>query len=492
MLAKLKSFAGQSFIYTLGGVLTRSLSFVLLPLYTWFLTPDDYGILGTVAPVYSILNILLAMGLQSCILRFYYEYQNEPEKLRTFLGTVNLFILGGGLVVTLALTFTGPQLFGAIFSQTAFYPYIFLTVWNAYLSNAKIVPLALFRARRQAKWYSLFTVGDFLVRTFLIIYFVTLQGEGAVGSLKGQALASLLTGLPVVLFAVRQSNLHFSFQHLKTAFAFSLPLLPHLLGNWLLNISDRIVLENWVSKSDLGLYTLAYNIGSVMNLLSTSLNEAWVPIFYQELSNQEESGQEDDSPIRLFVTYQVLFITGIGLALMLLSREVIQIMTAPGYWTAYRLVPWIVMGYLMRFFYFFPVNGVFYAKKTRWIPVVTIFSGVTNVGLNMWLIPRYGVDAAALNTFLGFLVLFLLVYFLGQHIFPIQYEMGRLLQIVLLALALFVVGRWFAPELLWQRLLFKTLVILSYPLLLWVTGFFSRQEQTKILQLYRRIQGRAV
>ena len=185
--------------------------------------------------------------------------------------------------------------------------------------------------------------------------------------------------------------------------------MPHLLANWALNVSDRIILNGQVSNSQLGLYTLGYQFGILLNMVAVALNNAWVPFFYQ---NTEDLEHRDTIPP--FITYQVLLMALLSLAVALLSREVIQIMANRSFWNAYQVVPWIVLGYMARFLYFFPVNGLLYTKRTKWTMIATLIAAAVNISLNLWLVPQYGIMAAAVNTFIGFLVLLVIIFVVGR------------------------------------------------------------------------------
>jgi O-antigen/teichoic acid export membrane protein len=158
-------------------------------------------------------------------------------------------------------------------------------------------------------------------------------------------------------------------------------------------------------------------------------------------------------------------------------------MSNPAFWPAYRVIPWVVLGYFARFLYFFPVSGMLFTKRTAWTPVATLVAAAVNIGLNIWLTPIYGIMAAAVNTFIGFLVLLLIVFIVGQRIYPIRYEYRRLAQIMLFSLALFAAGWWLAPDVLWPSVALKSLLVAALPVLLWATGFFTTAERRRIRQV---------
>jgi O-antigen/teichoic acid export membrane protein len=486
MFAKGKQLAGQSSLYTIGEVLRSSLSFLLLPIYTRLLSPADYAILGVMSPVFSLLSITLALGMPAALLRFYFDYKGDEAMLRRYIGTVTIFGIGCGLLGSVILTLLGPAIFGWLLPNTPFNPYVMITVWNAGISVVSVLVLQLFRARQQAQYFVTFSLVDFGLTTALIILLVVGLRLGALGSLWGQLLAAVVMAVPALWVLARAGALGFSWRLLRPSLAFGLPLLPFLLGTWALNVSDRIVLDGLVSREALGLYTLGYQFGVLLNIIAMALNNAWQPFFYQSAS---EGG--NDAMIGTFITYQVALMTLLALAVALLAPEVIRIMAASAYWAAAAIVPWIAAGYVARYLYFFPVNSLLFKKRPGWIAAVTILAAALNIGLNLLTVPRFGIMAAAVNTLLAFVVLFGLVYVAGQRVFSVRYEWGRLLWLFALALALFVVGWWLVPSgNLLLSIVLKLILLAALPALLWLTGFLMPPEKARVRQVVGRMVGR--
>lgn len=482
MFAKFKQLAGQSSLYTAGEILRSSLSFLLLPIYVRRLSPADYGIIGVMSPVFSLLSILLAVGMPAALLRFYFDYREDEALLRRYLGTVTVFGIGMGLIGSILLTLLGPAFFGWLLPNTPFNPYVLITIWNAGISVVSVLALQLFRARQQAHYFITFNLVDFTLTTALIILFVVGWKQGALGSLWGQLLAAVVMAAPAIWILARAGSLGFSWQLLRPSLKLGLPLLPFLLGTWALNVSDRIVLDGLVSREALGVYTLGYQFGILLNMISTSLNSAWQPFFYQHAPDHKNAPM-----ISSFITYQVALMTWLALGLALLAPEVIRIMATPAYWGASAIVPWVAAGYVARYLYLFPVNSLLFRKRPGWIAALTILAAALNVALNFWLVPRYGVLAAAVNTLVAFAVLLGLVFVVGQRTFYVPYEWTRLLRILLLALALFALGWRFIPtQSLWLSLVLKSALLVIWPLALLLTGFLTRAERARAREVISR------
>lgn len=482
MFAKFKQLAGQSSLYTIGEVLRSSLSFLLLPIYTRLLSPADYAILGVMSPIFALLSALMALGLPAALVRFYFDYQDDPATLRRYIGTITIFGVSSGLLGSLLLTLLGPAIFGWLLPNTPFHPFVLITIWNAGITVVSVLALQLFRARQQAQYFISFSLVDFGLTTVLIIVFVVALGLGVLGSLWGQLLAAVVMAAPALWVLARASKLTSSWPLLRTSLRFSLPLLPFILGTWALNVSDRIVLDGLVSREALGLYTLGYQFGILLNLIAMALNNAWQPFFYQNAADRK-----NDAMIGSFITYQVALMVALALAVALLSPEVIRIIAAPAYWSAAAIVPWIAAGYVARYLYFFPVNSLLFRKRTGWVAALTILAAALNIGLNLWLAPRFGIMAAAVNTLIAFVVLFVMAYVVGQRVFPVQYQWRRLLLLFGLALALYALSLLIPTEPLLLSMALKLALLAALPASLWLTGFLTPAEKARTRQVVGRL-----
>lgn len=481
MFAQFKRLAGQSSLYTVGEVLRGSLAFLLLPVYTRLLSPADYGVLGVMSPVFSLLSILMALGIPAALLRFYFDYRDDSALLRRYIGTLTWFGVACGLVGSLALTLIGPWLFGRLLPNTPFNPYVLITVWNAGFSIVSVLALQLWRAREQAQRFIAFSLADFLLTTALIVLFVVVWRQGALGSLLGQWLAAVVMAVPALWVLWRAGAPTFSWRLLRPSLRFGLPALPFLLGTWALNVSDRIVLDALTPGAAVGLYTLGYQFGTLLNMIAMALNNAWAPFYYQR------AGQRQNDPmIGAFITYQVALMVLLALSVALLAPEAIQIIAAPAYRSASRVVPWIAAGYVARFLFFFPANALLFCKRPRWVAAATVGAAALNIGANWLLVPRFGIGAAALNTLVAFVVLFAVTQAAARRTQPVPFETRRLFILLLIALGLFALGWWFGPPALLPSMAYKLLLIAALPPLLWLSGFFTPSERTRMLQLARQ------
>jgi O-antigen/teichoic acid export membrane protein len=461
-------------------VLTRGLAFVLLPVYTRYLTPAEYGIVALTVTCTVVFGMLFPLGLRGAVSRTFYE-SGTVEERKDRVGTLWIAMLLFAAVSALVLDRLGPSLAAAALPEVPFRPYLRLAVWTAFLGVLGLTPLALLQARERAIPYVLLTLSTALATTAVTVWLVV-RGGGAQGYLYGALIGAAVAAIPYLALTIGQIRPVFRMSILTPALAFSLPLVPHALAGWALEMSDRAILTRFLPLHDVGVYSLGYQLGAAMGLVTMAFNAAWVPFLFSTLKDE---GEEAHPKLARLVTYYAVVLCFIGLGWSLLVEHAITLIAGPEFREAYRITFWVVGGYVFAGLYLIPTNLLFWRQQTRVIPLLTLAAASVNVGLNLWLVPRYGAIAAAWSTLAAYAVLFFLTWRAAERLHPFPYEYRRLGLIAGLALALFLAGRLLpfpSPAL---EVAGRVLLWLAFPLALIALGNFDRAELAALTGLIR-------
>jgi O-antigen/teichoic acid export membrane protein len=476
----LRKLIGASAVYGLGSVLVRGLAFLLLPLYTRYLRPAEYGVVALTVTVSVILGMLYPLGLRGAVSRTYYE-SGTVEDRKQRVGTLWIAMLLSAVVMALVLDRAGPSLAAAVLPEVPFHPYLRLAVWTAFLGVLGITPLVLLQAQERPVAYVAVTIWTAVTTTAVTVWLVV-RGGGAEGYLRGALIGAALAAVPYIVLTMRQIRPVFRVGVLMPALAFSLPLVPHALAGWALEMSDRAILTRLIPLHDVGVYSLGYQLGAAMGLLTTAFNAAWVPFLFGTL---KQEGEAAHPKLARLVTYYAIALCFIGLGWSLLVKHAIVLIAGPEFRDAYRITPWVVGGYVCSGLYLIPTNLLFWRQRTRVIPLVTLAAGAVNVGLNLWLVPRYGAIAAAWSTVVAYAVLLLLTWRTAErhHAFP--YEYRRLGLIAGLALALFLTGQLLPSPSPALEVAGRVLLWLAFPFGLVALGTLDQAELAGLTRLVR-------
>jgi len=272
---------------------------------------------------------------------------------------------------------------------------------------------------------------------------------------------------------------------LKTALLFSLPLLPHFLSRWIITASDRLVLERYVPLTDVGIYNVGYQIGSVLMLFAVAGNNSLIPRF----GRLDTKSDSEIRKLARLLTYYILGLTSIGLGIALFSPEIIYILTPENYHRAVIIIPLMILSYLFMGLYCPAMNVLnLIMGDTRKVAVFTVSAAALNLGLNLLLIPKFGMIAAAASTAAAYMLLGLCLFISAQKAFPLPYEYRRFGIILATGFLTFFVG-WNLPVTnLVPSYMLKLFSLLLFPLLLWLSGFFTQQEKKSLQELSGRVR----
>ena len=437
VLSDIKRISKHSLGFFIGTILTQAIGFFLLPIYTRYLTPADYGIISIASVIASILSIVYIFGMRGAIGRFYFDYYHDKNELREYISTICITVFSVSFVLTLLLYLWGDAIFSVVTPEIPFYPYLTLVIWTTFLSIPLNFAFILLQTRERSLIYSLINVVKFLLASAAIIIFVVLFQEGALGSLKGQLIATAVFCFVGLALLRKDIGLSFSQKKLRESLSFGLPMIPHELAGWTSSLIDRILLASYTTLTTVGLYSLGYTFGSILSLVTTSINFAWVPFFF---STAKEKGKEAGPIFARLTSFYVIFLLFMALGIALFSENLIILLTTPEFYGAARIVPFIVLVFVFDGMYYMVVNQLFFVKKTGFVSFSTLTAALLNVGLNVLLIPRYGMAGAAMAAVMSYAYSFVLVFYFSQKHYPIKYEYTRIAKTCSLALGVFLIA----------------------------------------------------
>ncbi len=478
MLQILKRFAGQSAVYAAGDVLARGLTFALLPFYQLFVSKAEFGLIGLATSLAMVLAIFLNLSLHGSVAILYVETTSEAERRRHW-GSIWLFTLIAGFVLTLGLDRFGEPLFRTVFTKLPF-EYVRLALWYSFFYNTfSLIPQAVFRIREQPVRYVATTLITALITAALILYLLIVREQGAMGYLRGQLWAAAAMAVAYVLLFARNVAWTLDVQWLRQSLVLTLPLIPHGLSLWALSVSDRIVLDRFVSLDEIGVYYVGYQLSMGMAVATAAVNKAWLPLFVKAIKDERERHH-----LPTLTTYYALIIALGGLVLVALLPIFVQTFL-PAYQAAVSITFWVVLGYTAHGLYYLPASYLMARKDTRWIPIATAISAATNVSLNLLFVPVYGIFAAAVNTLVSYAVLLGATLFFAYRRGFVELEWGRLGRIgtgtvalaTVLGLVLSYYRAWF--------LIVGVTAPFVFLLGLGLSGFFSAAEWGGVRRVLR-------
>src|SRR6476619_6838209 len=270
---ELRRLGRHSAIYGLGGLVSRVLATILLPLYTHYLPPDAYGRVEIVTAATAVLAIVLQMGISSAFFRFYFDAKEYAEKLTvirtSFWFTMAMSTLG--LVLGLALAEPIAHLLG-LGNDAALVRAGAVGLW-AQTNYQQLT--ALFRVEERSTQYATASVANVLITVAAMVLFVAVFHWGAIGLVVGNFTGTLIFYVALVAYRSEQLGLELDRGLLRKMQAFGLPLVPSALALWTINFVDREFVVWYKGLAEAGIYSAAVKIASVITFVLIAFRTAW-------------------------------------------------------------------------------------------------------------------------------------------------------------------------------------------------------------------------
>ncbi len=480
MLKDIKRLIKQSAVYGIGVVAQPLIGFILLPVYTRYMPPDDYGVLALTNIMTLLLVALLGLGVNSGMLRIYYNYKTKEEQNRVISTSLlfSFFATVAFLVLFLPLAgIAGPVLFEVPESAVYFRIIVITVGLNIFGNNL----LGVLRTEEKAKIYTAFTITTMFIYFGLNILFLVFLEMGVQGVLEATMYNSLINIFILFPFALKGKKFEYSKKMIRQVINFGAPLIPALIADLFLNFSDRYFIDHYFSKTEVGLYSLGYRLGGMVSVfISKPFKIAWPPYMYQ-VAHQENAKEIYKNVLRYY-SFIALFI---GLAISVFSKEALIILTTHEYIPAHKVVPLITLSYILFGMVAILIAGIHITKKTKYASFFTITAAASNFGMNFFLIPAYGMMGAAVSTIISYIILNASVFYVSQKLYPIRHDYLRLFQIFAYAAVFYIIGTIppFTQNFI-VVLLYKSVIVLLYPVALYYTGFLKKFEKNFIQKLY--------
>ena len=427
MSGYLRRLATTGAAYTAASILSKLIAVALLPLYTRYLTPADYGAAEVMFAAIVSASIVVRFGLIEEVLRFYYKDDEDPARVvaSSFAGLFWLSTLGA----LIALPFATP-ISEALLDRPA--PDLArIAIGGLWVLTMFEFMLTLFRLEERARAFFVTTIVNVLVTIGLTVVLVVGADEGARGLLVGSYASGAAFVLGLIVLQRRRLSLLFDRALLRRLLRFGLPTMPAEVSLYLLNFVDRIIIVRSVGLAEAGLYSLAVKFAQGVNVLVRGFQLAWPPLAY--------SIRDDDEARRAYATVVTLFVAGCAFVvtgMWLFSRWIVRALAAPEFFDSYEAVGPISTAVTLYAVYMVLVVILGRTGRTEFNLPATLAALAANVVLNLILVPPLGIVGAGLALVASYVVVLALMYVFTQRLFPVPYQWGRLARVVLTAAGL--------------------------------------------------------
>jgi O-antigen/teichoic acid export membrane protein len=489
MLRDVKNTFKQTLIYGMSNISIKAAGLILIPFYTGSLSTYDYGQLVILEVIAQFAIGIVSFQIPSALLRLGTNIPNIEDQKKLYSTSIGLIGILSLVFAFIAFPFA-KQLSQLIFSNTDYKIHLELLTFSIIFEALGLIPLQLMRLKEKSMTYLLLVSLKLIALVSFVWYFVVFQDQGVYGAVKAIMYSNLVFLVTTVPIQIRNIRPEFSQSFGVEIYKYSGPLIFTTVAALLLTLSDRLIIKIFGQFEDVGIYGLAYKIGSLSNLLIiASFSLGFLPIAYKKFTSPD---------FKPFFSKTLTLYLGLTILLTLIisvfGEELTKILSSgeSAYWTAAILVPFIAYIFIFKAMNNYFLYVFLLTKKTKHHATVTVVGVLLNIALNFILIPYYGIYGAVGATGLSYLVMTIISYYKSQKLVHIDYEMKRIIILLVSCAVIIAVGISANDISLLPRLLIKSILILTY--LVFVYRFMittSERQELKgiIVKLVATIKG---
>ena len=424
----------QTLTYGIGVFVSAILNFILLTVYTHFLSPQNYGVISILTVTKTMLATIILCGLTNGILRYFYYAEREYSCVEEIVWSPIIFTTVISILSLVSLGMYSSSISSFLLGSQNYRYLILLTLIDTFAGNIINIGITILIIQEKA----LVVVVVNILKLFLGILngyiLVVYLGRGLQGAIEAFLITSVIMMVVIAMVSFLRMKPALSFIMLKKQLKFSLPLVITILAFSIIDYSDRYILKIFLPLSEVGLYDVGYNFGMIMTILAGGFSSAWPPYYYN--NNKDGNNQAIcNAAIKLYLPIAAVC----ALALSFFSPFILRLFTSEQFYQARTIIPWVAAAYMFKGPYLIFAIGLLVKNKVWWQVRLEIGAALINLALNFALIPMMGREGAALATLMTYTFMCVGAYILVMRINPIPNPPKRfILEISLLTI--FVTG----------------------------------------------------
>lgn len=479
-----KELFSHTFTYGIGLFVNRFLSFLLIPLYTYYFKPGELGVFNILQSFWLVIAIFYLFGIETSFIKYFTD-EKIPE-LKSKIYSTTLILLSGTSLVLSFIIFLFAGNISGIFSFEDYPDSAFLIKILALVLFADTIyrfPLLLLRAELQAKKYLVLNLISVFVNLGFNIIFIAWMKMGIESIFYAYIISCVVTLIVSLFITKKYLVFDFSKEKAKELIIYGNKFVYVGLFILFIDVSDRFFLKYFTDDATVGIYSANYKLASGMGLIVAAFKFAWTPYFLNLSDNPENKNIISGIFTNYFFAGLLLFL---GFAFFIPPVVTYQFnglsLLGADYWSGLIIIPFILLSYFFSGLFSNLNVAPFFKDKTSYFFLVTLSGALLNFILNIILIPLLNIKGAAISTLVSYFFMFIFIYYLSQKIYEVKYDWKKI------ALIIFIFGTGYFISLLFKNLLNLTglyqfiinLLILTAILIISdITGIFKLKKLLK-------------
>ena len=406
-----KRILGSMFNFGLSNVMTKIIGFLLIPIYTRYLHPSDYGTLELCGALSAFVIIFMRMGVPGSVTRFYFDFKDEPDKLNDYVTSIHHLLVVASITIGLVIGMVTYFFSEEVLPGVLYFPFIFITLINAGFSANSDLQKRLLQSKEKSAYMAKLNISLALIGIGLALLFVVVFEMGALGLILSQSVTTLIFFIQAQYYLRHYLKGKFNFGMIKNSLKYGAGILPHHLLVVLAPLMSKGILNSRDSLAALGIFALAIRFTQPLDILYHTFNISFGPVYFSLRKNNENQ--------KIRIVYRSVWYIAIGIFILvsIIFPSIIPLITPERFHMSAGLIPILTIGFLGQVLYNLFLMENYYDKNTKGISLVTGSGLVINLLVTLFTVDRYGVYSIAWATAAGFIAWAVMGYIFSKKYF---------------------------------------------------------------------------
>jgi O-antigen/teichoic acid export membrane protein len=449
----------------------------MLPIYTRFLTPADYGTLELLGMVVDFVGIIFGLKIGQAIFRFYNTCTNNEERNTVITSALYLILFLQTIAILLLLVFSN-YISLIVFGDYSAGRYIMLFSLSLFFQALVELPMTFIRAQQRPWFFVLFSSLKLALQLSLNIYFIVIRNMRVEGVIMSALISGGIIALILCVYTLSITGLKFSGKKAKELAHFSIPIMLSSIISFYITFGDRYFLRIFGGLSEVGIYSLGYKFGFLLSFICIEpFFSIWNTEKYNVL-NREDAKETFQQTFLIFSAILILISAGVSVFV----KDVLKVMAHVSFWSAYRITPIILISYILHAWVMYSNLGLLIEKKTIEITYGTVLSAIViSIGY-ITLIPKFGALGAAWSTLIAYATRLSWVNWRAKRIYDMELPWKSALMLIIM-LVIAISASKLTPEKILISLLINFAIIICLNISLMTLPILPENFRRSLLEL---------
>jgi O-antigen/teichoic acid export membrane protein len=408
-------------LFVVSDIINKSIPFILIPILTRYLVPDEYAIVSLFSLTIALFTIFVGNGMHSALTVNYFKHQ---VNIKLYLNSILLISILITIFFFILLMLTSGYV-EDYFNLSIFW--IILALIVSLFQFITSLNLVLFVVKREAANYGVYQISQSLLNFCIVVVLVVYFNLSWQGVLVGVTASSVVFGfLSIYLLYKRNfidSDNLYRVKYIKKILSFSLPLILHYVFGWLKVSADKLIILNLISLSLVGVYTVGYQLSSIVLIITMSINKVWSPFILKKLNNGFPLSEKIKVVKIMYLSWISIGLVSIVIYYVIYS--LIDVITTVEYLESLSVIPYLILGFFFQGMYYFLVSFLAHLEKSKLISTITIISTLVHIALSLWMVRDHGIIGLGYATSISFGIMVIITWFYLNKFYTMPWFLNK-------------------------------------------------------------------